>query len=59
MPPIHKKAIKITFLIYKKPGLSDEEFAKHYIDHGTRTVQILKKHRVLGYTQVRPTIQAL
>jgi hypothetical protein len=59
MPRTHKKEIKITFLIYKKPGLSDEEFAKHYIDHGIRTVNILKRHRVLGYTQVCRGILAI
>lgn len=46
MPPI-----KITFLAYKKPTVSIEEFIRRWKAHGYETALILQKHGALEYTQ--------
>lgn len=48
-----RKVTKVTVLIKKKPGMSDEDFIKHYNHtHAAMAAPVLLRHRVMYYSLV-------
>ncbi|ORX97183.1 EthD domain-domain-containing protein [Clohesyomyces aquaticus] len=45
-----RKVVKVTILIKKKEGMSDEAFIEHYNNvHAKRAVPIVQRHGVISY----------
>lgn len=48
-----RKVTKVTVLIKKKPGMSDEDFIEHYNHkHATMAAPVLLRHNVITYSLV-------
>ena len=60
-PPVRKDRVRLIGLMAKKPGLSDEEFFKHWHEvHGPlfSNLEVTKKN-LLKYEQVRSLVICL
>lgn len=48
-----RKVTKVTILVKKKPGMSDEDFVEHYNKkHAQMAADVLLKHHVITYSLV-------
>ena len=48
-----RKVVKVTILVRKKPGMSDEAFIEHYNHvHAQMAAPVLQKHNVITYSLV-------
>lgn len=48
-----RKVVKVTILVKKKPGMSDEDFIQHYNHkHAQMAAPVLQKHNVITYSLV-------
>ncbi|KAI9739974.1 MAG: hypothetical protein M1818_005030 [Claussenomyces sp. TS43310] len=55
----YRRVVKVTLLIYKKPGTTDEEFAHYWAEvHGKKSMPGMLKHGVLHYSQTHTPILA-
>lgn len=52
-----RKVVKVTILVKKKPGMSDEDFIQHYNHkHAQMAAPVLEKHNCITYSLVRLSI---
>jgi hypothetical protein len=52
-----RKVVKVTVLVKKKEGISDEAFVEHYNNHhAQKAAPVLLKHRIISYSLVRSSI---
>lgn len=55
MSDSYRHVTKAILLVFKKPGLTDEEFKKHYLEiHMPMATELCQRHGVLEYNVVRP-----
>ena len=48
----YRTVVKLTALIVKKEGISDEEFQRNFVEHGKKAVPKMVKHGLIEYKQV-------
>ena len=49
-----RKVVKVTVLVVKKPGLSDEDFIQHYNHkHAQMAASVLQRYNCITYSLVR------
>lgn len=49
-----RKVVKVTVMIQKKDGVSDEDFIKHYnAVHAQLAAPVLQRHKIITYSLVR------
>jgi hypothetical protein len=48
-----RKVTKVTVMVKKKEGISDEDFVKHYNQkHAQMAAPVLQKHNIISYSLV-------
>lgn len=52
--PAHEDLLRVTAFMYRKEGLTEEEFHHHWSNiHGPKMIELSQKYGVLEYRQVR------
>jgi hypothetical protein len=48
-----RKVVKVTVMVKKKEGISDDDFIKHYNQqHAQMAAPVLQKHKIISYSLV-------